>query len=86
MKDSTTGYCSRYAGLFGCTTESEESKKLRGTRDILADILVIILFVHPTPPIRPGVLTSQQIICRNFLVYLYLKGSILKSSTLAFFY
>ena len=45
MKDSTTGYCSCYAGLFGCTTKSEESKKLRGT----TDILVINLFVHPTP-------------------------------------
>ena len=35
MKDSTTDYCSCYTGLFGCTTECEESKKLRGTRDIL---------------------------------------------------
>ena len=33
VKSSTTGYCSCYFGLFGCTTESEESKKLRGIRN-----------------------------------------------------
>ena len=47
MKDSTTGYCSCCAGLFDCTTGSEESKKLRRAREILAGQL-ICLFVQPT--------------------------------------
>ena len=37
------------AGLFDCTTESEESKKLRGTRDNLAGHFDINLFVYLTP-------------------------------------
>ena len=35
VKDSATCYCLCYAGLLDCTTESEESKKLRETEDNL---------------------------------------------------
>ena len=36
MKDRTAGYCSCFSGLVDYTTGLEESKKLRGARDILA--------------------------------------------------
>ena len=42
MNENTTGYCSCCAGLFDCTTESEEPKKLRG----MGDILIINFFVY----------------------------------------
>ena len=86
MKDSTTGYCSCYAGLFSCTTESEESKKLRGTRAILAGYFAIwYLCIQPPtdlafqPHSRSGCL--QEFSCSSIS-----KGSTLKSSTLALFF
>ena len=84
MKDSTSGYCSCYAGLFGCTTEWEESKKLRvGT--FWPDILVVNLFVHPNPdPTWSFDITADFLL--EFSCSATAKGSILKSSTLAFFY
>ena len=72
MKDSTTGYCSCCAGMFDCTTGSEESKKLRRAREILAGQL-IYLFAHPTWS------------CRIFLVRLYLMDLILDYLILVFF-
>ena len=83
MKGSTTGYCSCYARLFSCATESKESKKLRGMRDILDGHFGNFEFICaiPTPdPTWSFNITAdclQELSCSSLS-----EGSILKSSIL----
>ena len=79
MKDSTTGYCSCCAGLFDCTTGSEESKKLRRAREILAGQLNY-LFVQPT---WSFIITADYL--QDFSCSSILDGSYPRLSNICFF-
>ena len=84
MKDSTTCYCSCYAGLFDCTT-CQESKKLRGTGDNLAGHFGN-LFVHLTPDPTWSFEHHSRFFAGIFLfIYNISDGSIPKSLILAFY-